>query len=249
MYSCAAGDRHIKNVIPSSLYTSLGGVERIVNQYLEGLLDRYSVEEKAIVARILSLMVTEHKTKKRIKQEEIQLAVPHCNNLDDLLARLVQQRIIKRSLGEYELIHDFLVRKVLDFVEARRYLSQRVRDALAFIEANFQRKDLDVQDIARAAGVTSGHLADLFKRELGTRVRKELGRIRIARAKRHMTQYNDPLSKVAAECGFATINTFSRKFREFEPMSPQQYRRVVQESGRRWYGQTDVVERKKSLKK
>lgn len=232
LYLTSAGSQGIGNVLPLGVYRTLGRVERIVSQYLEGLLDGYSNDEKAIVARMLSLMVTQYHTKKRTTEKEIQLKVPHCKDVTRLLSRLVQQRIIKRSLGEYELIHDFLAQKVLDFVQQKRYLSRRVRSALEFIDTSHARTGLTVPDIADAAGVRSAHLAGLFKRELGTTIKKELARIRVSHARRYMRQDNDPLSTVARKCGFGTINTFSRKFRELEGESPQEYKRVVRERER-----------------
>lgn len=230
LYSSLKHSVGFKAEISLSHYNHLGRAEHIVNQYLETILDRFSIDEKTAVARILSMMVTEYYTKKRVRVEDIRVCVPDFTNLDSLLARLVQSRIIKRSLGEYELIHDFLAKKVLDYVNDKRYVSLPVRTALQFIEAHCHNATLSVPEIAASAQVTPNHLTALFRRELGTTVVRELGRIRVVHAKRDIAERNDPLSEVAIRCGFGTANTFSRKFREVEGVSPLQYKRIMIEN-------------------
>ena len=100
------------------------------------------------------------------------------------------------------------------------------------MDANHPNSELTVHDVAVAAGVRPAHLAELFRRELATRIKTELAKIRVDHARRHIRQQNDPLSTVAKKCGFGTINTFSRKFRELEGESPQEYKRLITDSQR-----------------
>lgn len=206
-------------------YNEMGGVKRIVNEYLEGLLDQYVHNDKAMVGRILGMMVTEHRTKKRVRLEEIQDAVPECEQLEGLLNRLVKQRIVRRSLQEYELIHDFLARKVIDFISEKRFLSPPVRKALEFIESEASTIGLRCEEIAKAAGVTQPHLAALFQQQLDSSIIQELGRTRIVMAKRLLGQDRDKLKEIATSVGFKSLSAFSRKFKEQERVSPQEYRK------------------------
>ncbi|UCG58832.1 MAG: helix-turn-helix domain-containing protein [Phycisphaerales bacterium] len=213
-------------VIPESVYTRLGGVETIVNRYLEGLLDQYPNDDKALIGQILSTMVTEYYTKKRVKKKDLQEALPHCHNLDRLLSSLVEHRIVRRSLGEYELIHDFLARRVIEFIEKKRFLSPPVRRAMDFIEKNHGTKGLTSDAIASAAGVTRMHLASLFKKQLGSSINRQLNQMRLAKAKT-LLKSRDPLTNIVKETGFRTLSTFSRKFKQIEGISALEYRKTL----------------------
>lgn len=213
--------------LPERLYQQLGGVETIVNHYLDGLLDQYAQHDKAIVVRILGMMVTEHRTKKRVQLDQLKRAVPECPHVERLIAKLVQQRIVRRSLGDYELIHDFLAQKVIDLVKKKRFLSPPVRAAIAFIESNCHRNDITCEAIAKAAHVTQTHLGSLFRDQLGITLTHQLGHTRVAKAKALLSENRDPLSEIAARTGFKSLSSFSRKFKELERVSALEYRRSL----------------------
>lgn len=211
------------NVISEKLYESLGKVEEIVNRYLEGLLDQYPHDDKAVVGQILSTMVTEYYTKKRVKKEDLQQTLLQCHNLDKLLTSLVQHRIVRRSLGEYELIHDFLACRVIEFIEKKKFLSSPARKAVDFIEKKFSKKGLTSGEIAKEAGVSQMHLAFLFRKELGRSINRQLNETRIVKAK-ELLKSRDRLMGIAKRTGFRSLSAFSRKFKEIEGVSPLEYR-------------------------
>lgn len=225
------GGDYVSGEIPVSVYEGLGKMEAIVNNYLDGMLDRYTQDDKAMVAELLAKMVTEYYTKKRVKRQELQLALPQCHKLDRLLSGLVDNRIVRRTLDEYELMSDFLARKVIEFVEKKRFLSPPVRRAVDFITKNSQKPALTSGEIAGAADVSQMHLAVLFKNQLGTSINRQLNNARISQAKRLLTSSLEPISTIAERTGFKSQSNFSRKFRELEGWSPIEYRKVFT---RRW---------------
>jgi len=186
--------------------------------------DQYSQDDKPIVGQILSKMVTDYYTKKRISKEELQSALPYCHNLDRLLLSLINHRIVKHSLGYYELIHDFLAKRVIEFIEKKKFVSLPVRKAIKFIESNYYKKDLTSGEIADAAGVSQMHLSVLFKEQLGNSINCQLNSSRIAAAKRLMSKDRELVSSVADNVGFKSLSVFSRKFKEIEGLSPLEYR-------------------------
>lgn len=229
----SASPRHIVNgTIPSSLYHSLGHVDRMVNDYFEGLLDGYSARERTTVAKILSLMVTDYHTKKRTTQEEIYEEIPSSELTNKMLGRLINERVVKRSLGDYELIHDCLARKVIEFLDQKSYLTPPVRNAIHYMEQEFANQSLSVDSIANASGVSGNHLAYLFRNQLHTTVIRELLRVRVAKAKLELKESRRSMAEIAVDCGFSQASVFSRSFRALEGMSPLQYRKFAQsESG------------------
>jgi len=210
-----------------NIYNNLGGVTSIVNEYLEGLLDRYNVHDKPILAKILKTMVTEHHTKKRVRLDELKNQIPEAGNLESLLHRLIKQRIVRKTLGDYELIHDFIASRIISIVTETTIISPPVRKAINFIEQHYADPNLTSVEIAKAAHVTPNHLAALFNRQIRRTINDKLNRVRIAKAKELLENSLDQIYAIAAAVGFKSMNSFSRTFNKLEGTSPTKYRKSV----------------------
>ncbi len=215
------------DVMPEEVYTGLGSAEKIINQYFDSLLDNYSQEDRPMVGQILQAMVTDYYTKKRVTKEFLQNHLPNCTNLEELLGRLINQRIVRRTLDEYELIHDSLALKVIELIRKQVFLTRPVRAALEYIEKNYHDTELTVEKIGNAAGVTRTHLATLFRDQLNKTINNKLNQIRIAAAKRLLGSNREPIAEIANAAGFKSLSSFSRKFKEIEGQSPLQYRQQI----------------------
>jgi len=226
----AAANRELGSeaeMIPKRLYDKLGGAEEIINHYFDSLLDHYSQTQKPLVGQILKEMVTTFHTKKRVTREQLESLFPEHVDLDFLLNSLVKNRIVRRSLDEYELIHDCIAQRVVELVKQQTFLSPPVRKALRFMEENYYNSDLRSADIARASGVTAVHLATLFHWQLRRRINIQLNTIRINAAKRLLSNDRRPIDEIRREVGFKSLSSFSRKFNELEDISPLQYRKKL----------------------
>jgi AraC-like DNA-binding protein len=213
--------------ITESLYEKLGGLENIINHYFDGLLDRFTQEDKVMVGQILHTMVTNYYTKKRVTKEYLQVTLPECHNLDELLKNLIQDRIIMRSLGEYELISDLLALRVIQLIQNNTFLSPPVRRALEYIERNFSTPNLNSRRVAEAAGVSQMHLAVLFRKQIHKTINHQINAIRIAKAKEVLAKNRDRITDVAKKAGFKSLSSFSRKFKKIDGSSPLVYRNIL----------------------
>jgi AraC-like DNA-binding protein len=76
-----------------------------------------------------------------------------------------------------------------------------VRQALTFIE----EKGLErcVSDVARAAGISAGHLHALFRAHVGRAPRSLISTRRLEEARRLLAETELPIAEVALRCGFA----------------------------------------------
>jgi LacI family transcriptional regulator len=68
------------------------------------------------------------------------------------------------------------------------------------------------------------HLDTLFRTRLGRTVAKEIGRVRLNRARRLLLDTDLPLSQVARQSGFLTLPHFCRVFKRETSFSPTQFR-------------------------
>lgn len=85
----------------------------------------------------------------------------------------------------------------------------------------------DVEDVARASGLGSSKLHELFRRHFHATPAQLLARARVAAAGRLLVETARSVSDVAFEVGFNGLSTFNESFRRLQAMSPLEYRRLL----------------------
>lgn len=103
-------------------------------------------------------------------------------------------------------------------IERSRFVDQ-VRAALASDLAESR-----VSRVAARLGLSSRTLQRRLA-ESGTTFRAELTAARLLAARRHLRGSNSPLTQIAFDVGFASLQTFSRHFRRATGATPSQWRR------------------------
>lgn len=83
---------------------------------------------------------------------------------------------------------------------------------------------LPVPALARAAGVSTGHLFRIFRTEYGCSPARALELVRLARAATLLQRSNATLAEIAHRCGFANPYHFSRRFAAVYGLPPGAYR-------------------------
>ncbi len=99
--------------------------------------------------------------------------------------------------------------------------SPAVTRALRLLEETTERF-LPLDELARAAGLSRCRFARVFRAEMGLPPHVYQMQRSIERAK-SLLAAGTPISRVAAESGFADQSHFSRRFREFTGATPGQY--------------------------
>lgn len=96
--------------------------------------------------------------------------------------------------------------------------------ALGILEGRF-REDWTLRTLAEEVGLSRGRLAALFSQEAGSSMHKQLTKVRIRHAEALLLSSDLPIGDIALECGFATIQHFSRVFKEIHRQGPLEFRR------------------------
>jgi AraC-like DNA-binding protein len=96
--------------------------------------------------------------------------------------------------------------------------------ALGILEGRF-REDWTLPKLADEVGLSRGRLAALFSQEAGSSMHKRLTKVRIRHAEALLLSSDLPIGDIALECGFATIQHFSRVFKEVHRQTPLEFRR------------------------
>lgn len=84
---------------------------------------------------------------------------------------------------------------------------------------------LRIADIARALGISAGHLRNTFRERLGVSLGRYLRELRLHKALRLLGTTNLTISQIADRCGYDSLFSFSRTFKRKMKMAPRVYRR------------------------
>jgi AraC-like DNA-binding protein len=99
-----------------------------------------------------------------------------------------------------------------------------LRRARDLMDARYA-EPLNLDDMAAAAGFSRYHFAREFRVVFGETPRAYLSRRRVERAKDLLTHANLTVTEVCMVVGFASLASFSRRFRELVGCSPSEYRK------------------------
>ena len=185
-----------------------------------------------------------------LRKEEIGLAVVEMDieGMDGLtlLKRVKKKKIqtvmmIMTSSGNMELgaevikagavsVFDKPIEKDVFLAKVKKYMpSQDIWKSWleSFLEANYSDSKLRFKDVIRHFKFSESYGHKLFKKHLGMPFRMCLRNVRLAKAEEALKNTSYTLSEIAYLCGFASLSTFSKVFKETYAVSPTTYRKKV----------------------
>ncbi len=109
-------------------------------------------------------------------------------------------------------------------VAPQRVDQKFLADLSAIVEANLDRPDLGVDDIARSLGVSRMQLYRKVKALLGTGVTDYIQGIRLTKARQLLLQNGSTIAEVAYRTGFSSPSYFSTLFKGRYQLSPTEYK-------------------------
>lgn len=188
----------------------------------------------------IDLAVVEMKTKgmdgmtllKRVKEEKIQtvmLIMTSSGNME-LGAEVIKAGAV--SVFDKPIEKDVFLAKVKKFIPPQDIWKSWLE---SFLEANYSNPKLRFEDVMRHFRFSESYGYKLFKKHLGMPFRMCLRNIRLAKAEEALKNTSYTLSEIAYLCGFASLSTFSKVFKEKYGVSPTTYRKKV-ESGTNFAG-------------
>ena len=102
-------------------------------------------------------------------------------------------------------------------------VAPQISDAARFIQTHYQ-EPLCVEQIAEHVHLSQYHFIRQFKAQTGMTPYQYLIRYRVDRAKTMLSNEESTIAEIAANAGFPDANSFTRSFRQWSGMTPQQYR-------------------------
>nr|WP_325825403.1 AraC family transcriptional regulator [Enterococcus faecium] len=96
--------------------------------------------------------------------------------------------------------------------------------AMRYMELHYH-DDIQISDIAYSVGIHPSYLSAMFKEEIGVSPKKYLTNLKINKAKKLLTESDDPINLIAGSVGFADALSFSKFFRKELGLSPTEFRK------------------------
>lgn len=106
----------------------------------------------------------------------------------------------------------------------RAAFSQLVHRAVDLMGSNL--REINIDQLARKLGVSRSHFSVRFSAELGISPTQHLINLRLEAAKKMLVGTDWPISRIAAEVGYADMFYFTRVFKARENLTPTQYRKL-----------------------
>lgn len=131
-----------------------------------------------------------------------------------------------------EKLWEFVEDKIQDtFVDLNAYILQAgkgknvVFQANAFTELHYGELGFSVQKVAEHIGISKNYFTSLYKEKAGINFWDHVMELRMQKAKEYLLLSEDTIGTIARQIGYESEYHFSRKFKEYTGISPNQFRK------------------------
>ena len=101
---------------------------------------------------------------------------------------------------------------------------ERIHMALKMINERYDRVTLRIEELAKASNMSSKNFRRVFFEVKGMNPYEYLQNFRISKAEILLLNTSEPISEIAAMCGFSDVYSFSHSFKKHTNVSPADYR-------------------------
>ena len=119
-----------------------------------------------------------------------------------------------------------LSKSVAELIDTENHRFSSYDRILEYIDRNFQR-DISLNDLAEISGFNASYISQLFPKKTGLTLTEFVARVRIEKAKELLRTDDMNIGEVAFAVGFEDQNYFSRVFKEYEKVTPKDYRKKL----------------------
>ena len=114
-------------------------------------------------------------------------------------------------------------------INGEEFIKDKKDDAiLNYIGKAYRNSDLKISDIAKHTGVSAKEVPILIKEKSGRSFKQILNDIRIAEGKKLLIETNLSVKEICYEIGYSLPNHFRRVFKQYENVSPSDFRKQNQ---------------------
>lgn len=92
------------------------------------------------------------------------------------------------------------------------------------IKLNYLKAGYSIKDIGAELGYNTDYIARVFKKKMNTTISKYINSLRIEKAKKLLLESFSTVTEIAYDIGFRDEKYFMKLFKEYENMSPTEFR-------------------------
>jgi AraC-like DNA-binding protein len=105
-----------------------------------------------------------------------------------------------------------------------KYNHQILERVFSFIHSNFSNPGITLEQVADVAALSKFYFTRFFRRQIGQTFHSYLSQVRINRAEEYLVNSELSIVDIAFLCGFSSLKTFNRVFKDFTGNTPSNYR-------------------------
>ena len=166
------------------------------------LLTNYA--EFSYAKEAISCGVYEYLIKTDIRPKELKELLDKINNLD---------KKGKRTNND-------IITNEINFVNEECNYSKSIKKSIDYIHKNYN-KHISLQDISNYVFLSHEYFSRLFKEEVGENFSSYLTNYRMKKAENLIKNTDKKISQIAIEVGYANASYFSRSYKKFKGISPE----------------------------
>jgi AraC-like DNA-binding protein len=95
---------------------------------------------------------------------------------------------------------------------------------LSYIQLNYLNP-INLTSISSELNISPFYLSRVFTNNIGFRLDQYINELRINYAKHLLASSNKQITEIAFECGFETLRTFNRAYKNITSITPREYRK------------------------
>ncbi len=103
--------------------------------------------------------------------------------------------------------------------------TQPIRETQLYIEEHYM-EPVKLEEIARHVGLNETYLSSIFKKQMGKSLIDYLTYTRVQHAKELLINRNKSVNEIAEEVGFNDAKYFTKRFKKYTGVSPNEYRKL-----------------------
>ncbi len=110
-------------------------------------------------------------------------------------------------------------------LEVESYVDEEAGRIVALIAKRYHESDLSVAKIGQDAGVLPARIPVILKKKFNMTFKQYLNNIRLSESKRLLRETDRQIADIAYNVGYKNVTHFHRIFKQFEKISPNEYRK------------------------
>jgi len=157
----------------------------------------------------------------RLSKKDFNFVLSLCNHIEDSIKNEnpYDSEIAKNCVN---LIIAFILEHVEKGTRLRPNITA-VKKAMIFIRKNYADSPT-LSQVAEHVNISKNYFSVLFKENSGISFKQFLNDVKLSNAARMLKQTELPIVDICHDCGYDSLSTFYRKFKEKFSVSPQTYR-------------------------